>query len=356
MRNHDMHDYDNQRDDHGRHEDRPRHEGRRGHEGHPRYDGPRPEDRGWSEPSDYGRYGREDRRGPRRGERFDSREDRRGPGGYGGRPGGRGGRGGRGDGAFGPDGPFGADGPFGPGGPFGAGGSFGPGFFSQFGPAAAQFAAAAMGEQGFGSGRGGRPGPGRGHRGGRRARRGDVRLAALLLIAEQPMNGYQIIEALADRTDDQWRPSPGAIYPALSQLEDEGLIEAVTEDGRKAYRLTEAGRTEVDSLSDRPKPWAFAEESAQESRARSEHHANKNAPLWKAIAQTGLAAHAVSQAGDEHIIAAAVDILDDAKKALYRLLADETTRDDSDENRDDDTSYQGEIIEGELVNDGDEQA
>src|SRR5260370_21583984 len=79
---------------------------------------------------------------------------------------------------------------------------------------------------------------------GPRARRGNVRAAALALLAEQPMNGYQIIQEIAERSGGVWRPSPGSIYPALQQLEDEGLITAQAgECGRRAYELTEDGRT-----------------------------------------------------------------------------------------------------------------
>src|SRR6185312_13601904 len=71
------------------------------------------------------------------------------------------------------------------------------------------------------------PGPGhhghfRGH--GRRMRRGDVRAAILLLLEEEPRNGYQVMQELESRSGGVWRPSPGSIYPALSQLEDEGLV------------------------------------------------------------------------------------------------------------------------------------
>src|SRR5580693_5727276 len=67
-------------------------------------------------------------------------------------------------------------------------------------------------------------GPG-GPRGrGRRARRGDIRTAALLLLAEEPRNGYQIMQEVQERSGGVWSPSPGSVYPALQQLEDEGLI------------------------------------------------------------------------------------------------------------------------------------
>nr|WP_231979618.1 PadR family transcriptional regulator [Tessaracoccus coleopterorum] len=95
---------------------------------------------------------------------------------------------------------------------------------------------------------------GRPQGGGRRARRGDVRLAALLLIAEEPRNGYQIIQELESRTEGRWRPSPGAIYPALSQLEDEGLIRPVDAATGKAFEITDAGSAEAERLAQQPAP------------------------------------------------------------------------------------------------------
>lgn len=157
----------------------------------------------------------------------------------------------------------------------------------------------------------GRPG-GPGHFGGRgRARRGDVRLAALLLIAEEPRNGYQIISELAERTQGAWKPSPGAIYPALSQLEDEGLIAPVQAEGRKAFEITEAGRTEVESRGDRPAPWAEVTGEQPDS----------TADLMVAMRDLGMAVRAVASTGDQTLTAQAAEQLDQAKKALYALLA-----------------------------------
>ncbi|HWG15964.1 MAG TPA: PadR family transcriptional regulator, partial [Streptosporangiaceae bacterium] len=86
---------------------------------------------------------------------------------------------------------------------------------------------------------------------GPRVRRGDVRAAALSLLAEGPRNGYQIIQEISERTDGVWRPSPGSVYPALQQLEDEGLIQPETgESGRKAFALTEEGRAYTESHAD----------------------------------------------------------------------------------------------------------
>src|SRR3978361_710436 len=79
--------------------------------------------------------------------------------------------------------------------------------------------------------------PGRGARGrGRKARRGDIRTAALLLLAEEPRNGYQIMQEVQERSQGVWSPSPGSVYPALAQLEDEGLIRTEESEGRKLFQ------------------------------------------------------------------------------------------------------------------------
>src|SRR5258708_33453853 len=100
-------------------------------------------------------------------------------------------------------------------------------------------------------------GPGRGPRGrGRRARRGDIRTAALLLLAEEPRNGYQIMQEVEERSSGVWRPSPGSVYPALQQLEDEGLIRSEERDGRKLFALTDAGQAHVQERdAGAPAPW-----------------------------------------------------------------------------------------------------
>jgi DNA-binding PadR family transcriptional regulator len=75
--------------------------------------------------------------------------------------------------------------------------------------------------------------------------RGDVRTAVLLLLAEEPMHGYQLMQTIGERTNGRWAPSPGAIYPTLSQLEDEGLVVVQKDGGRKLASLTETGTTLV---------------------------------------------------------------------------------------------------------------
>lgn len=160
--------------------------------------------------------------------------------------------------------------------------------------------------------------PGVRGRRGPRARRGDVRAAALALLAEEPMNGYQIIQAISERSDGVWRPSPGSVYPALQQLEDEGLIRAeASEGGRRAYQLTDEGRAYVEAHPDEVRaPWdVFA--GAMGDTARE---------MRSLIGQVAMAAHQVLSAGTESQATQARQLLTDTRKGLYRLLAadDET--------------------------------
>src|SRR4051794_26808818 len=131
----------------------------------------------------------------------------------------------------------------GPGGPFGGDPrDFKALFFGPGGP----------GPRGGGGGGGG--GRGRGRWG--RARRGDVRAAMLVLLEESPQNGYQLIQEIERRSDGLWKPSPGSVYPALQQLEDEGLVRTIEQEGRRAYELTEQGRAHVaENREELGEPW-----------------------------------------------------------------------------------------------------
>jgi len=76
---------------------------------------------------------------------------------------------------------------------------------------------------------------------------GDLRLYLLSLLDEGPRHGYDIMQALSDRTGGTYTPSAGTIYPRLAKLEEEGLV-TKTVDGRKTvYEITDAGRAEVAS-------------------------------------------------------------------------------------------------------------
>jgi len=158
-------------------------------------------------------------------------------------------------------------------------------------------------------------GAGRGrphHRGGRRARRGDIRSAILLLLAEEPRNGYGVMQEIEERSGGIWRPSPGSVYPALSQLEDEGLVEEVEHDGRKAYALTDDGKAHVEANRERmATPWETVGEGAT-----GELH-----ELRRSAQALAVAAIQVAQTGSKPQLEEAKKILEDARRALYRLLA-----------------------------------
>jgi DNA-binding PadR family transcriptional regulator len=157
----------------------------------------------------------------------------------------------------------------------------------------------------------GGPGPWGGGRG-PRARRGDVRAALLVLLAEEPRNGYGLMQEIESRSEGVWRPSPGSVYPALQQLEDEGLIRAEERDGSRVFTLTDAGREHVEA-SDLGAPW----EAVRDDLGQGLHD------LRGLIAQVATAAWQVGQAGTDAQVAEARRILGETRRSLYRVLAED---------------------------------
>ena len=159
---------------------------------------------------------------------------------------------------------------------------------------------------------------GRGYRrrGGGRVKRGNVRAAALALLAEEPMNGYQIIQQISERSGGLWQPSPGSVYPALAQLEDENLIaQQDASGGRRAYGLTDKGRTYVAEHTDELNaPW-----SALAGVANAAHD------MRRLVHQVHLAATQVISAGTDEQVNQARKVLTQARRALYRILAEDDT-------------------------------
>lgn len=157
--------------------------------------------------------------------------------------------------------------------------------------------------------------PGRGRRGpGGRAPRGDVRSAVLLLLDEGPMHGYQLMQTIADRTGGRWTPSPGAVYPTLAALEDEGLVEVSAEAGRKLATLSETGRAHVAAQRDAwPDPFGGRDGSAGQP---------DGVDLRGVLEQLHGAVRQIARTGTEAQLSAAVGILGETRRALYLLLAD----------------------------------
>lgn len=179
-----------------------------------------------------------------------------------------------------------AFGPFGPGGPgFGPGGpGFGPG---PWGP----------------RGRGGPRG---------RARRGDVRASILALLRDRPMHGYEMIQEIAERSGGAWKPSPGSVYPTLQLLEDEGLIASASEGGKKLFSLTDEGRTAAEAGPEAP--WEEASRGVD----------------WEVLGEIRQAGFGLMEAfsqvwktGSKEQREKALAVINDARKKLYLILADE---------------------------------
>ena len=183
-------------------------------------------------------------------------------------------------------------------------------------------------------GRGGPFGGRRGERGGRRGRgfgfgfgppdapmgrgprrgRGDVRTAALLLLLERPMHGYEMIQEIRTRSGDAWSPSPGAIYPTIQLLTDEGLITTNDQDGKKVSSLTEAGRAAAMELqATKTPPWDEASTAAGE-----------DAPnLREAVHHLVMAIKQAAVAGTDAQRQRTTELLDETRRKIYALLASE---------------------------------
>jgi DNA-binding PadR family transcriptional regulator len=164
-------------------------------------------------------------------------------------------------------------------------------------------------------------GPGRGSKAGR----GDVRAAILALLREGPRTGYQIMSEISERSGGAWRPSPGAVYPALSQLADEGLIAGEESGGRRTFSLTSAGQ-------------AYLEQHPEMARAAWESRQQQEAwelpGLFAEAARLGGGIVQVAQSGTPQQIHAVEELLARTRRELYQILADDFDPDE-DEDGDD---------------------
>jgi len=142
-----------------------------------------------------------------------------------------------------------------------------------------------------------------------------VRAGILALLSESPRNGYQIMQELEQRSRGAWRPSPGSVYPALQQLQDEGLVtEGQTPAGR-VYELTAKGKTYVKEHEDEVgAPW----ETMSGGPGGPPH-----AEMARELHALGAAVFQLTRAGSPSQIAEAKKLLQQTRRALYGLLAQE---------------------------------
>ncbi|MFJ8233380.1 PadR family transcriptional regulator [Streptomyces sp. NPDC094448] len=172
------------------------------------------------------------------------------------------------------------------------------GAFGQFGPP-------------FGGPFGGRGHGGGGGRG--RARRGDVRASILALLRDRPMHGYEMIQEIGERSGGAWKPSPGSVYPTLQLLEDEGLIVSASEGGKKLFTLTDAGRTEAEAGPEAP--WQEVGRGVDWDTVNEIRQAGWG--LMEAFGQ-------VWKTGSAEQRQKAVEVINESRKKLYLILADES--------------------------------
>lgn len=147
-------------------------------------------------------------------------------------------------------------------------------------------------------------------RSGGRAGRGELRTAILALLAERPMHGYQIIREIEERSGGSWKPSAGSVYPTLQLLSDEGFVSSEEANGRKIYALTEAGREDVAS-SETAAPWGSVGAASGPGFAA----------LPKAGVELAQAAAQVGRTGTPQQVREAVTVLEEARRRLYAILA-----------------------------------
>ena len=128
-----------------------------------------------------------------------------------------------------------------------------------------------------------------------RVRRGDVPLALLAVVAEQPRHGYDLIRELQERSGGMWHPSPGSIYPTLQMLEEQGLLSSEEVDGKRVYSITDEGRAHL-----------------EERRAKSGE-----------VSQLGGSVMQVARAGDPEQVERVSAIVTEARKKVYAILSED---------------------------------
>ncbi len=153
-----------------------------------------------------------------------------------------------------------------------------------------------------------------------KVRRGDVRAAILDVLAVEPLNGYQVIQQIAERTGGQWKPSPGSVYPTISQLEDEGLITGDDERAR-TLRLTPRGESYIaEHPEELAAVWApFEGEGPVEDGPDLSLLKSEAGQLMSAVWQ-------ILTNGTDQQRKDAMAVLIETRRKLYALLAEEDPR------------------------------
>jgi DNA-binding PadR family transcriptional regulator len=122
------------------------------------------------------------------------------------------------------------------------------------------------------------------------------------------------MQEIEQRSNGVWRPSPGSVYPALAQLEDEGLVRSEERSDRRSFVLTDAGRARVE---ERPvgaaAPWEEMADSDDDDVGS----------LFMEMRRLGMAAGQIGHLGSAEQVARAREIVTNARRAVYALLAED---------------------------------
>ncbi len=170
-------------------------------------------------------------------------------------------------------------------------------------------------------------GPKRRKRRGRMFGQGELRLALLALINEEPRHGYELIKAIEDMTAGGYAPSPGAVYPTLQMLEEEGKIKpakskAKAEDGetsgKKPFKATKSGKAE---LAERAEDVDQLMGRINEHGDRAEKVKERSPDLFRAMGNLGSVLKNRARAGklDQNAMNEIVDIIDEVAKRIERM-------------------------------------
>jgi DNA-binding PadR family transcriptional regulator len=150
---------------------------------------------------------------------------------------------------------------------------------------------------------------------GMQARRGDMTPILLSVLADKPMHGYEIIRELEKKSHGLWRPSPGSVYPTLQMLEEEELVTAKEEGGKKVYTLTDTGRSEAEKVKEKRAhgPWRHHDIDPE--------YMEKIIELKGSFMQTAGAFKQIARSGEGAKIDEAIKVIKEAQAKLEKIAA-----------------------------------
>jgi DNA-binding PadR family transcriptional regulator len=126
------------------------------------------------------------------------------------------------------------------------------------------------------------------------------------------MHGYEIIQEVAERSQDLWKPSPGSVYPTLQLLVDESLIVSTESEGsKKLFALTDAGKEAAEKVA--TPPWVEIADGVDPA------HLNLRAAIGQLFGAVAQSAHAANEEQQQRIL----DIVNNARREIYTILAED---------------------------------